>query len=73
MSTFNDITVNLTTGEISYPSPEGFVLDMDKVYRTAKLFVPHCSDEMAVKHAIHGQIESFRGMVGIRAMGGAGR
>jgi hypothetical protein len=67
MSSFNDITVDLETGAISYPKVEGFTLDMDKVYSTAKMFVAHCSPEMAIKHAIHGQISAHRGMMDLKA------
>ncbi len=63
-----NITVDLSTGEISYPSPEGFDLDMDRVYRSAERFTAHCSLEMAVKHAIHGQLSAYRGAASLRAM-----
>lgn len=61
MSTFDSIKVDLQTGAIEYPSPEGFTLDMEAVYRTARIHAAFCSMEMAVRHAIHGQIEAFRG------------
>jgi len=60
---FEQITVDVATGRISYPQPEGFVLDMERMYRSAARFAPHCpSVEMAVKHAIHEQLSAFRGL-----------
>jgi hypothetical protein len=66
--TMENISVNLSTGEIAYPSPEGFELDMERVYRSAERFVAHCSMEMAIKHAIHEQLSAYRGMASLRAM-----
>ncbi len=63
---FNEITVNLETGAIAYPSPEGFTLDHEQVYRTAELFTTHCDLEMAIRHAIHGQIQAFIGGAQLR-------
>jgi len=69
---FNAITVNLETGEISYPQLEGFVLDMDAVVRVAKIHLPFAGSlENAVKHAIHGQLAAFRGAQSLRC--GLGR
>lgn len=58
---FEAIQVNLETGAVSYPSIEGFELDKERVYSTAKLFMQHCGPEMAVRHAIHGQIAAYLG------------
>jgi len=66
MDSFNAISVDVSTGAISYPSPEGFKLDMDRVYRSAERFAAHCSTEMAVRHAIHEQLSAFRGTAGLR-------
>lgn len=65
---FEQITVNITTGAIAYPRPEGFVLDVERVYSTAELFMKHCSPEMAVRHAIHGQLQAYIGAAPIRRM-----
>jgi hypothetical protein len=66
---FEAIEVNMVTGKMSYPSPEGFVLNMEKMYRTVALFVPHCATvEMAIKQAIHQQIIAYEGMAPILAM-----
>ncbi len=64
----DNITVNLSTGAISYPKVEGHELDIERVYRTAERFLPHCggSLEMAVKHAIHEQLSAARGMASLR-------
>lgn len=70
---FDRITVNMETGDIAYPSLPGFVLDKDEVTRTAKLFAAHCSPEMAVRHAIHGQLSAHVGAAGLFAMEGRGR
>lgn len=70
---FDDITVNMETGAISYPALPGFELDKDAVARTAALFASHCSPEMAVRHAIHGQLSAHMGAVGLFAMEGRGR
>jgi hypothetical protein len=63
MGLFEQISVNIQTGAIAYPKLEGFELDMDRVYETAKLHYPHCNGslEMAVKHAIHGQLAAHQG------------
>lgn len=60
-SIFDQISVNVSTGAVAYPSPKGFELDMDRVYRSAERFLPHCSGslEMAVRHAIHEQISAY--------------
>lgn len=59
----DDINVNFKTGAISYPSPEGFVLDIGRMYRSAERFGRFCpSAEMAVKHAIHEQISAYSGI-----------
>jgi hypothetical protein len=69
---FASITVNVATGSISYPRPEGFTLDMERVYSTAALFLPHCGGnlEMAVRQAIHQQIITYQGMAGILGLAG---
>jgi hypothetical protein len=60
---FDQITVNMATGSVSYPKLDGFELDMERVYRTAALFAPHCaSTEMAVRQAIHQQLAAHQGM-----------
>ena len=60
---FDAISVNLETGDISYPAIPGFELDMDAVYRSARLFAPFApSAEAAVKHAIHEQLSAYRGL-----------
>jgi hypothetical protein len=58
---FDRISVNLKTGEISYPQLPGFELDMERVYSTAQMHAQFCSMEMAVKHAIHGQLAAYQG------------
>ncbi|MCP4573238.1 MAG: hypothetical protein GY838_12865 [bacterium] len=70
MSLFDQITVNVYTGAISYPKLEGFELDMEEVYRVARLMGDHCSAEMAFKHAIHQQLAAFRGLATLRAKAG---
>ena len=64
MNLFDQITVDMNTGSIAYPKLDGFELDMERVYSTAKLHMPFCngSIEMAVKHAIHGQLAAHQGM-----------
>ena len=47
---FEQITVDPATGAISYPSPKGFTLDMDRVHASAATFAPPCSAEMAARH-----------------------
>lgn len=60
---FESITVDATTGTIAYPKVEGFTLDIERVYSTAALFMPHCGNlAMAVRHAIHQQIVAFIGL-----------
>jgi hypothetical protein len=64
---FESIVVNMESGKMSYPSPEGFKLDMEKMYRSVALFAPHCaSPEMAIRQAIHQQIIAFQGMAQFR-------
>lgn len=61
---FNSISVNLDTGEFSYPKIPGFKLDMERVVSAVKIhaqFAP--TMELAVKHAIHGQISAHLGMM----------
>lgn len=59
---FESISVNVVTGAISYPSPEGFVLDVERVYRSAARFAAHCTTtELAVRHAIHEQLSAYIG------------
>ena len=58
---FEQITVDPATGAISYPSPKGFTLDMDRVHASAATFAPPCSAEMAARHAIHDQLQAFVG------------
>jgi hypothetical protein len=59
---FAQIDVNMQTGSVVYPKLPGFTLDMERVYRTAKLFAAHCpTPEMAVKHAIHEQLSAHYG------------
>lgn len=58
---FEAISVNMETGAISYPNLPGFKLDAEKVYSTARLFAAHCTPEMAVRHAIHGQLTAYQG------------
>jgi len=61
---FDDISVNIDTGAISYPQLKGFELDLPRVYRSAERFLPFCKGnlEMAVKHAIHEQLSAYRGV-----------
>jgi hypothetical protein len=67
---FDAISVNMTTGELSYPALPGFELDMDRVYRTAKLFSPFCkTTEQAVRQAIHQQLIAHQGAMGLERMG----
>lgn len=69
MDIFKAISVNISTGAISYPKVPGFKLDMDRVYRSAERFAAHCSAEMAVRHATHQQIIAHLGAetLGVRA------
>lgn len=69
---FDAISYNETTGEIAYPKPEGFTLDLDRVYTTTALFLPHCHGSIAnaVRHAVYAQIIAFRGMAPIRRLAG---
>jgi hypothetical protein len=58
----DQISVNMQTGAIAYPRPEGFELDTEQVYRTANLFAAHCTTaEQAVRLAIHAQITAYQG------------
>jgi hypothetical protein len=58
----DQITVNLTTGEVAYPALPGFELDMERVYRTAQMHAQFCGDmAQAVKLAIHGQLAAYQG------------
>ena len=70
MSNFDNISVNLETGAVSYPELPGFTLDMERVYRSAARFAPFCQGnmEMAVKHASHEQLSAHRGQLSLRAM-----
>lgn len=63
---FEQISVNMQTGEISYPKLEGFVLDKDKLYHTMQTFLTHCSPELAIRQAIHQQLAAHRGMSTLR-------
>lgn len=64
---FDAVQVNMETGSVSYPKVDGFVLDMEAVYRTAALFAPHCASlEMAVRQAVHGQLTAFMGAASLR-------
>ena len=60
---FEKVTFNVETGVVGYPELPGFSLDMDRVYRTAKLFMPHCQGdvEMAVRQAVHQQLAAHKG------------
>ena len=65
-----DISVDMTTGKIAYPCPDGFKLDMDKVYSTFERFLPHChgNAEQALKLAVHGQIAAYNGAAPFRKL-----
>ena len=65
-SLFDRVSVNLATGEVSYPQLAGFVLDHEAVYRAAALFAPYCSPEMAVRHAIHQQLAAYQGAMSLQ-------
>ena len=67
MSLFEQISVNMTTGALSYPALPGFTLDMARVYSAAALHYPFCngSMEMAVKHAVHGQLAAYQGAMSL--------
>lgn len=70
-SLFEQIRVDVETGVITYPKPEGFELDTEAVYRTAALFAPFChSTEMAVRQAVHQQLIAYRGAASIRRVVG---
>jgi len=58
---FERIKVNMETGEVVYPQPDGFVLDEEAAQRMALRFVEHCPPEQAVRLAIHQQLVAFRG------------
>ena len=64
----DSINVDIATGAISYPSIEGFELDMERVYRSAARFAGFCGGDMtmAVKHAIHEQLSAHRGLASLR-------
>jgi hypothetical protein len=61
---FEQISVNVVTGAVSYPQLPGFKLDVERLYSTAQLHLPFCSGslEMAVRHAIHGQLTAHQGL-----------
>jgi hypothetical protein len=61
---FERISVNVATGAISYPQLPGFKLDIERLYSTAQLHLPFCNGslEMAVRHAIHGQLTAHQGL-----------
>lgn len=63
MTLFEQITVDMTTGAISYPKLDGFELDTERVYRTFERFLPYCQGvpSMALKHAIHEQLTAHQG------------
>ncbi len=67
-----DISVDILTGKIAYPAPKGFVLDMEKVYSTVALFLPHCGGDtaQAIKLAIHGQLAAYSGAASLRQAAG---
>lgn len=69
MTLFEQITVDMTTGAISYPQLDGFELDKDRVYRTFERFLPYCPGmpAMALKHAIHEQLSAHHGAMTLRA------
>jgi|HubBroStandDraft_5_1064220.scaffolds.fasta_scaffold383402_1 hypothetical protein len=69
---FAAIQVDLSTGSITYPKLDGFVLDVERVYSTAERFLRHCGGnlEMAVRQAIHQQLIAHQGMAGIRRLAG---
>ena len=52
------------TGSIVYPATPGFKLDQEQVYRTTKLFLPVCNNDlrMAVRQAILQQLTAFHGV-----------
>lgn len=63
---FDSITVNISTGAISYPEIKGFRLDVERVYRSAERFASHCpSVEMAIRHAIYEQLSAHRGQMSL--------
>jgi hypothetical protein len=56
------ITIDLARGTFSYEKPEGFELDQERMYSTARLFATHCPTvEQAVRLAIHQQISAYNG------------
>lgn len=66
----NDISVNMATGAISYPELDGFVLDKDRLYRSAARFAAFCpTPAAAVRHAIWEQLSAHRGMMSLRKQG----
>jgi len=68
---FNSIKINTKTGEISYPKLPGFELDMEQVYLAAARNSLFCNGnmEMALRHAIHGQLAAHQGMMSLRRKG----
>lgn len=65
---FEQIAVDMNTGRVTYPKPDGFGLDVEAVYRVARLHSAYCAPEMAVRHAIHGQLTAYSGMMSIPGM-----
>lgn len=66
-SFYDQIAVDMDSGVISYPKVPGFKLDLERLYRTAELFAPHCQTmEQAVRQAVHGQITAYQGNLSLR-------
>ncbi len=61
---FEQISVNVVTGAVSYPKLSGFTLDIERLYSTAQLHLPFCNGslEMAFRQAIHGQLTAHQGL-----------
>lgn len=61
---FDQISVNVATGKVSYPELPGFKLDVERLYSSAQTHLPFCNGslEMAVRHAIHGQLTAHQGL-----------
>jgi len=60
---YNDITVNIQTGEVTVAGPIEFVNNINwaRVQRTAEMFAVHTSPVNAIKSAICQQYAAWKG------------
>lgn len=63
---FDQIKVDVETGDFAYPKLPGFKLDRNWLVKAAKRYLRDCdSVELAFRHALHGQLSAHLGIMAL--------